>query len=118
MTRDKKGRFAKRSISALVVILIVIFGGITWANWFVGQDLLSYQAPQATSTPEVVTVEVNGIDEKIKQRNAELEADYRTMQNLEATIDVLDAEIARLETQKQEAQKNLASFMETLASEN
>lgn len=65
--------------------------------------------------PEVVekevVLEVNPLDEQIKKRNEELEDYYRKVQDNQAQIDVVEAEIKRLQTQLVELKKEKAGFM-------
>lgn len=73
-----------------------------------------YQAPEVRVETE--TVIVNPLDEQIKQRNRELEDLYRKAQNFEASIDVREAEIKRLEQENVEDRKALASFITAIES--
>jgi peptidoglycan hydrolase CwlO-like protein len=89
-----------------VVVAGVILGGIAYG--YMSKPIV-YENPIKTITNEVIK-EVNPLDEQVKQREMELEEKYRTMQSLQARIDVTKAEIERLTAQVTADQKELASF--------
>jgi hypothetical protein len=96
-----------------VVVLGAILGGI---YLFTSNETVTYVAQDPIEV--VKEVEVNPLDGQIKQREKELEELYRNAQNLEASIDVREAEIARLEAQNVEDRKALASFIQAIGSKD
>lgn len=84
------------------------------AFYFVPTKATEYKAPSVIE--KEVTVEVNPLDEQIKQREKELEDLYGKARHLEASNDIIDAEIKRLQEQKLANQKELAGFTQAIAS--
>lgn len=95
-----------------IIVLGVTLGGVSAYK--------KLSAPTVFTQPEVRVetekVIVNPLDEQIKQRNRELEDLYRKAQNLEASIDVREAEIERLEQENLKDRKELASFIAAIES--
>lgn len=94
-----------------VVVLGAILGGI---YLFTSNETVTYISQDPVEV--VKEVEVNPLDGQIKQREKELEELYRNAQKLEASIDVREAEIARLEEQNVADRKALASFITAIGS--
>lgn len=97
----------RNKILSGVVIAGVILGGIAYS--YLSKPTI-YLAPEVQTITNEVIKEVNPLDEQIKQREVELEEKYRTMQGLQARIDVTKAEIEKLSAQVTSDQKELASF--------
>ena len=99
-----------------IVLVGVIFGGyIIWALGFLDN---AEEYVKTEIVEKEVIKEVNPLDERIKQRELELEESYRQMQSLEASIAIKKAEVVRLEMEIIEDQKELASFIQNIALEN
>jgi uncharacterized membrane protein YgaE (UPF0421/DUF939 family) len=96
-----------------LVLLGVVLAVALAAFWFMPSKTV-YMNPEIIE--KEVEVPVNLLDEQIKKRNEELEELYRKAQNLEASIDVRKAEVKRLEALNVEDQKELASFIQAIAS--
>lgn len=96
---------------AIIVILGALLGGYAYSK---KEVVTEYVAPNVIE--KEVTVEVNPLDEKIKAREAELEEKYNNIQRVEARVDVLKTERARLDTEILDLQKELAGFMTATAS--
>jgi hypothetical protein len=91
------------------VVLVAIVGYFTLRT-----ETVTYVA----SEPIVVEKEIptDPLAAQIKERNAELEELYRKAQNLEASIDVREAEIERLKALNIADRKELANFIQAIAS--
>lgn len=94
----------KRLVIA-VIVLAAIAGGIA-----LKPKTIEYIAPEPIEVVKEVTV--NPLDEKIKQRENELEEKYTKIKSLEARLDVLKAERARLDDEIKGLQKDLAGFIQ------
>jgi peptidoglycan hydrolase CwlO-like protein len=99
----------KYTIIAIIGVLVAIAG-----YFALGSNTVTYVA----SEPVVVEkeIEVDPLAAQIKKRNEELEELYRKAQNLEASIDVREAEIERLKALNVADQKELANFIQAIAS--
>ena len=98
----------KKIIAFGVVIGIVGLGAITLGR----EGTIEY------IQGEVVEKEVliNPLDEQIRIREAELEEVYTKIKSVEARLDVNKAEVARLQSENVDLQKQLASFIQEIAS--
>ena len=90
-----------------VIVIAVILGGIYFANKNKDAQPVRY-IQQAVQQKEII---VNPLDEKIKEREKELDAKYAKIKSTEARVDVLKAERERLDTEITGLQKDLALFM-------
>lgn len=102
----------KKYIIALIVAVLVAIAG--YAAF--GSNTVTYVAPEPETIVKEIEVEVDPLLAQIKQRNAELEDLYRKAQNLEASIDVREAEIERLAAENLADRKELANFIQAIAS--
>ncbi len=75
-------------------------------------------APDIQVVEKEKVVEVNPLDEQIKNREKELEEKYSKIKSIEARVDVLKAERERLDTEIKSLQKELSNFMTATASKN
>lgn len=91
-----------------IIIIGVVIGVGLVAYLYKPIETVVYHATE----PEVIEkkVEVNPLDERIKEREHELEEKYRKIQSIEARRDVLMAERDRLDEEIASLQKELAGF--------
>ena len=99
----------KRILIWGIVLVGVIFGGyIIWALGFLDN---AEEYVKTEIVEKEVIKEVNPLDERIKQRELELEEKYQQIRGLEARLDVLKAERDSLSAEITEVQAELADFM-------
>lgn len=103
--------FVKRALFWTVIPAGVMLG--VYFMFFHSSET-SYTAPQVIK--DEVIKEVNPLDPKYEQRQAELEDRYRQIANLEAQIQVNKAEMQRLDQKNKELTAELADFMTATAS--
>jgi peptidoglycan hydrolase CwlO-like protein len=92
----------------LIAIGVVVGIGVVVTSYVARPEEVVY-----TTEPQVIekTVEVNPLDEQIKQRENELDEKYQKIKSLEARLDVLRAERERLDAEIKALQSDLSSFM-------
>ena len=106
----------KRILIGFVLVGVISFGGyIIWALGFLDN---AEEYVKTEIVEKEVIKEVNPLDEKIRQRELELEESYRKMQGLEASIAVKKAERDRIDAEIIAEQKELAGFIQDIASKN
>lgn len=93
-----------------VVLILCVIGAVTL------NTKENYQAPEVIE--KEVIKEVDPRDEKIRQREVELTEAYEKIRNIEARLDVLKAEREELDTEIVSLQKELAVFIQEIASKN
>jgi peptidoglycan hydrolase CwlO-like protein len=100
----------KKIIITTIIAIIVAAAGY----YFFVPHTITYVNTEPTEV--VKEVQVDPLEAQIKKRNEELEELYRKAQNLEASIDVREAEIERLKALNVADQKELANFIQAIAS--